>query len=100
MLKADNYREKTIDASYLSSEEIINSSEFSVIFMRKDPPVDDLYITVTQTLALCEQYGSKIVNPPQMLQSLNEKIHEKNFSSLFYSNAEGWQIFTTDGSSV
>ena len=78
----DHYRDLSISDKYLSNAEVIDSADFSVIFMRKDPPVDDLYITVTQILALCERYGSKIVNPPQMLQSLNEKIFSFYFPDL------------------
>ena len=53
-----------------------------LLYLCAKTPVDDLYITITQILALCEQYGSKIVNPPQMLQSLNEKIFSFYFPNL------------------
>jgi glutathione synthase len=49
-------------------------SALNVILMRKDPPVDQLYLYTTQLLDLVEQAGVLIVNKPQSLRDFNEKL--------------------------
>jgi len=45
--------------------------EFAVILMRKDPPVDQAYITATWILDLA---GTLVLNRPSGLRDLNEKL--------------------------
>lgn len=45
-----------------------------VILMRKDPPVDDQFIHDTQILSVAEAEGVLVVNRPQGLRDLNEKL--------------------------
>lgn len=46
----------------------------SAILMRKDPPVDDQFIYDTQILSLAEMEGVLVVNSPQGLRDMNEKL--------------------------
>ena len=48
--------------------------EFDVIFMRKDPPVDMEYLYATYILELAEKAGARVVNKPQSLRDVNEKL--------------------------
>jgi glutathione synthase len=46
-------------------------SDFDVVLMRKDPPVDDAYVAATFVL---EHAGTRVLNDPVALRSLNEKL--------------------------
>jgi len=45
-----------------------------VVLMRKDPPVDADFIHDTQILSLAQRQGAQIVNDPQGLRDMNEKL--------------------------
>lgn len=49
-------------------------AEMSAVLMRKDPPVDPNYVHDTQILDLAQAEGVLIVNDPQGLRDLNEKL--------------------------
>ena len=59
-------------------EEVIPAEKFSLILMRKDPPVDTAYLYATQILS---QVVKKVVviNSPQTLRDWNEKLAIFNF---------------------
>lgn len=57
--------------------------EFDIILMRSDPPVDRLYITSCQILALAESQGVMIANPPASLLTFNEKLASLSFPDLY-----------------
>ncbi|HVN42166.1 MAG TPA: glutathione synthase [Steroidobacteraceae bacterium] len=48
--------------------------EFDVILMRKDPPFDTEYIYSTYILERAELQGAFVVNRPQGLRDMNEKV--------------------------
>lgn len=50
-----------------------------VVLMRKDPPVDPAYLNDTQILGLAQRAGALIVNDPQGLRDLNEKLAALEF---------------------
>lgn len=50
-------------------------SEFDVILMRKDPPFDMEYIYTTYVLERAEEAGVLVVNRPQGLRDMNEKVY-------------------------
>jgi glutathione synthase len=50
-----------------------------VVLMRKDPPVDADYIHDTQILGLAQRAGALVVNDPQGLRDLNEKLAALQF---------------------
>ncbi len=49
-------------------------SVLNAILMRKDPPVDREYLYTTQLLELAESEGVLVVNSPQSLRDVNEKL--------------------------
>jgi glutathione synthase len=48
--------------------------DFDVILMRKDPPFDTEYIYSTYILERAESQGALVVNRPQGLRDMNEKV--------------------------
>ena len=57
---------------------VLEVASFSMIFMRKDPPVDQAYLHATQLLSLVED-RVPILNPPRALREWNEKLVILNF---------------------
>ncbi len=51
----------------------------SVVLMRKDPPVDDQFLYDTQILSIAESEGVLVVNNPQGLRDMNEKLTALQF---------------------
>ena len=49
--------------------------EFDVVLMRKDPPFDAEYIYATYILERAEMAGALVVNRPQGLRDMNEKVY-------------------------
>ncbi|MBS0225367.1 MAG: glutathione synthase [Proteobacteria bacterium] len=45
-----------------------------IVLMRKDPPVDPDFIHDTQILTLAQRQGARVVNDPQGLRDMNEKL--------------------------
>jgi len=58
----------------LQEPEHISLKQLDVIFMRKDPPVDNEFIYATHMFELAEQAGTLIVNKAQSLRDFNEKL--------------------------
>ncbi len=56
--------------------------DFECIWMRKDPPVDEVYLYATHLLELAERNGVKVVNKPSSLRAWNEKLGSLRFSTL------------------
>ena len=56
--------------------------EFSCIWMRKDPPVDEAYLYATHLLEVAERAGVPVINRPASLRAWNEKLGSLRFSSL------------------
>ncbi len=52
-----------------------------VVVMRKDPPVDDAYLTATWILDLAKAH-TRVVNDPAGLRTLNEKLSALSFPDL------------------
>jgi len=50
-------------------------ADFDVVLMRKDPPFDMEYIYTTYILERAEEQGVLIVNRPQGLRDMNEKVY-------------------------
>ena len=49
--------------------------EFDVVLMRKDPPFDVEYIYATYILERAQSAGALVVNRPQGLRDMNEKVY-------------------------
>ena len=58
----------------LGPESVYALGEFDVILMRKDPPFDMEYIYSTYVLDRAELQGALVVNRPQGLRDMNEKV--------------------------
>jgi glutathione synthase len=56
--------------------------EFDVILMRKDPPFDMEFIYTTYILERAELAGAMVVNRPQGLRDMNEKVYTAWFPEL------------------
>ncbi len=50
-----------------------------VVLMRKDPPVDADYLHDTHLLSLAQRQGARVVNDPQGLRDINEKLGALEF---------------------
>ena len=59
----------------LGSREVQALGSFDVILMRKDPPFDTEYIYATYILERAELTGALVVNRPQGLRDMNEKVY-------------------------
>ena len=64
----------------LGSQEKIALGDLDVILMRKDPPFDMEYIYTTYILERAKIDGALVVNDPQALRNMNEKIFTSWFS--------------------
>lgn len=69
---ADNWFE-------LSSAPQITLGSGHVVLMRLDPPVDPAYVHDTQILGLAQRAGALVVNDPQGLRDMNEKLAALEF---------------------
>ncbi len=59
----------------LEASEASRMGEFDVVLMRKDPPFDAEYIYATYILERAERAGALVVNRPQGLRDMNEKVY-------------------------
>ncbi len=58
----------------IGAEQDIRLGDLDVILMRKDPPFDMEYIYTTYILERAELEGALVVNRPQALRDMNEKV--------------------------
>jgi glutathione synthase len=59
----------------LGEARVMPLGELDVILMRKDPPFDTEYIYTTYILERAEAEGALVVNRPQGLRDMNEKVY-------------------------
>ena len=64
----------------VGSPERQSLSGFDVIWMRKDPPVDEAYLYATHLLEVAERAGVRVLNRPSALRAWNEKLGALRFS--------------------
>ena len=57
-------------------------ADFSCIWMRKDPPVNEGYLYATHLLEVAERKGVKVINKPSSLRAWNEKLGALRYSHL------------------
>ncbi len=55
-------------------------AEVDVVMQRKDPPVDEEYVTATQILTLCGR--ALVLNRPESIIAANEKLYALHFPEL------------------
>ena len=63
-------------------ESLVELSEFDVVLMRKDPPVDMAYIAATWLLDQVRAAGVCVLNDPEALRNMNEKLSIVQFADL------------------
>ncbi len=71
-------RENHVDKG--PSRVVVLDDEVDVAFQRVDPPVDAAYIAATQLLDLCRE--TLVLNAPQAILSLNEKLFAARYADL------------------
>ncbi len=57
-------------------------TDFTCIWMRKDPPVDEAFLYATHLLEVSERAGVLVLNKPSSLRAWNEKLGALRFSEL------------------
>ena len=57
-------------------------TDFDVVLMRKDPPVDMAYITATWMLERVQASGTCVLNAPAALRGMNEKLSILDYPDL------------------
>ena len=55
--------------------QLLRLGELDCVLMRKDPPFDTEYIYTTYVLERAEEQGAMVVNRPQGLRDMNEKVY-------------------------
>jgi len=73
-------RDDLADWFTLGSREEIRLGDLDVILMRKDPPFDMEYIYASYILERAEVAGAMVVNRPQSLRDMNEKVYTAWFA--------------------
>ena len=58
-----------------SEPQLMKLGDFDVILMRKDPPFDTEYIYSTYILERAQMQGALVVNSPDGLRDMNEKVY-------------------------
>ncbi len=66
----------------LGAERTVALGDLDMILMRKDPPFDMEYIYTTYILERAENAGALVVNRPQALRDMNEKVFTAWFADL------------------
>jgi glutathione synthase len=56
--------------------------DFAVVWMRKDPPVDDLYLFACMLLERVDPSRTRVVNDPRHLRTVHEKLWALEFPQL------------------
>lgn len=73
-VKVLNVKNDVHDWFKFIGEKTIALHELDVVLMRKDPPFDIEYIYTTHLLERAEQQGCLVINKPQALRDVNEKL--------------------------
>lgn len=66
----------------LGEPEELALKDLDLILMRKDPPINEEYIYLTQILDFATQSGVRVANSAEALRNVNEKLITGLFSSL------------------
>ncbi len=64
------------------AEECCALSDFDVVLMRKDPPVDLAYFAATWLLEQVQEAGTPVINAPRALRDINEKLSIAPYADL------------------
>ena len=78
---ADNGAEESRQKMSVGEADIMPATFFHVVMMRKEPPVDENFITATHLLEKISP-AVPVINAPQALRDMNEKLSIFNFPDL------------------
>ena len=67
----------------LQEKKAIALDDFDVVWMRKDPPVDDVYLFCCMMLDLCDPRRTLVLNHPANLRVVHEKMWALSFLDAF-----------------
>jgi glutathione synthase len=73
-------RDNSNDFYTLGESQSLALSAFTIILMRKDPPFDNNYLYATHLLDHAKAAGVQVVNDPQALRDVNEKLFILQFA--------------------
>lgn len=71
--------------SYLSGRQTYSVDDFSAVFMRKDPPIDQCYIAALHMLRCFDAQKTLMVNHPDGLLLANEKLFGHKIAGSYFS---------------
>lgn len=74
--------------SYREEKRMCSADEFAAIFMRKDPPVDQLFFSVLLMLRCYDPKKTLMINEPDSLLIANEKLFGLEVAQQFYPVTE------------
>ena len=77
-----NFNSKKNNWYLLDNLKTIDLSQCETIFIRKNPPFDIDYLYSTYVLSLAQRHGALIINDPESLRNMNEKISIIKYSHL------------------
>jgi len=74
----------TVDAEWFSATAVTHIwlDEMSAVFMRTEPPVDEVYVTATLILELVDPTRTALVNDPRGLRACSEHLLPLRFADL------------------
>ena len=75
-LKISDLRNKKYE---IKDKKTIKLEDFQIILIRKNPPFDSVYLTITHLLSFINQDKTLIINNPNVFQISSEKILTLNF---------------------
>jgi glutathione synthase len=73
MREATLRRERGRHADLGEVQHAVLDDHFDVVWQRRDPPVDENYIRITQMLTLCHR--ARVLNRPESILASNEKLY-------------------------
>src|SRR5580700_3059931 len=73
---------------YLEEKKLRSCDDFSVVFMRKDPPVDQKFFAALLMLRCFNKERTLMINDPEGLLIANEKLFGQKFASQYYPVTE------------
>ncbi|WP_433020909.1 hypothetical protein [Kribbella sp. CA-294648] len=62
--------------------EVMGIAAFDLVHLRIDPPVDERYLHTTYLLDLAEEAGTRVINRPEGIRALHEKLIALRFPEL------------------
>lgn len=69
---------------YSSEKQIRSVDEFFAVFMRKDPPVNELFNTALYSLRCYDNKKTRMINNPDALLCANEKLFGLSFAGKYF----------------